>query len=160
MCKKYISVLPKDLERNLEFYIKAAKEGRVLLDVAPVETNREVVSKKVRAYVERIRGKVCRSFRSSIDQIWDDIFADDELMAILMPNNKTRKCRDFNKNGVFRILGVLINHKVYEELNERTYSHILEETSEDTSYRSYIGRGLDSRTALASIRRIVSKHKV
>lgn len=159
MTKKII-VRPEDLKNKLEQLMIAAQEGRLILEQPAIETDKEVVKEKVRAYVERIRGKVCRKFSSTIDQIWNDIFADDELMGLLMPNNKTRKCKDFNKNGVFRILGVLINHDVYELLNHRNYGYILEETTEDTSYRSFLSRGIDSHSALTSLRRIVRQYAI
>ena len=86
---------------------QAAREGKLIIDKTIGEIDPETVINNVRAYVRRIDSLVLSPFRASIDALWDDIFSCDELMALLMPKPRAKKCRDFDKYSVMRIIGVL-----------------------------------------------------
>ena len=85
----------------------AAREGRLYVDERKKTVNKEQVKRDVRAYVARISPLVTRRYRSTIDELWEEIFGNDVLMDLMMPKPKARKCRDFDKYGVMLIVGVL-----------------------------------------------------
>lgn len=134
----------------------AAREGRLYVDEKKKGVNKEEVKNEVRAYVARIRVFVTPKFRSSIDELWEQILACDDFVEILMPGGKSRKCREFNKYNVMRIIGVLREKDVYERYSDRKYAALLEQTNKDCSYRSYLGMGLEQRCLLVKIRQIVT----
>ena len=130
-----------------------------------VDESRKAVSKKeviikVRAYVERIREFVTPRFRSSVDELWDNILACDEFVAFLTPSNKARMFRDFNKYNVMRIIGVLRERDVYEHFSDRQYDAMLEPDVNDSPYRRYLGMGIEQRSLLIKIRQIVALYQV
>ena len=130
-----------------------------------VDESRKAVSKKeviikVRAYVERIREFVTPRFRSSVDELWDNILACDEFVAFLTPSNKARMFRDFNKYNVMRIIGVLREKDVYEHFSDRQYDAMLEPDVNDSPYRRYLGMGIEQRSLLIKIRQIVTLYQV
>lgn len=78
--------------------------------------------------------------------VWEAIFDEAEFVDMLMPGPKMRKFRDFNKYSVMRLVGVLRSHGVYDEcVNDSQMCAALEHTAKDSSYRSYIGLGLESK---------------
>jgi hypothetical protein len=81
-------------------------------------------------------------------------------LAILTPGNKTRKCRDFDKYSVMRIIGVLREKGVYEQYSDRKYDAILEQPGKDSPYRRYLGIGLEQHSLVMEIRRIVAEYEL
>ena len=116
MTKVFRQVRPEDFD--VETLRAAAREGRLYVDVSKKEVSRVVIIKEVRAYVERIRVLVTKEFSSSIDDLWEQIFSTEDFVQLLTPSCKAKKCRDFNKYSVMRIIGVLREKGVYEQYND------------------------------------------
>jgi transcription elongation factor GreA-like protein len=152
--KKLTRVRPEDFD--VELLMAAAREGRLYVDEGKKIVNKEKVKNEVRAYVARISTFVTRRYSSSIDELWEEILNDDDFVELLMPGNKTKKCREFNKYNVMRIIGVLREKDVYEHYSDRKYAVLLEQTNKDSSYRSYLGMGLEQHSLLVKIRQIVT----
>lgn len=156
----------KDLKqlRPEEFDVKAllaaAREGRLYIEESKKEVCRDVIIKEVRSYIERIKVLVTKEFSSSIDDLWDEILSTEEFVAVLTPSCKARKCREFNKYGVMRIIGVLREHGVYEYYNDSRFNFLLEQTDKDTPYRKYLGMGFEQRHLLAKIRNIEAQFRL
>ena len=153
MTKKLKQVRPEDFD--VKTLLAAAREGRLYVDESKKEVNREQVKKDVRAYVARISPLVTRRFRSSIDELWNEIFSNDVLMDLLMPKPKARKCREFDKYGVMRIVGVLRVKGVYEQRSDPQFDALLEQQGKDSPYRRYLGQGLEKRSQLLALRSII-----
>ena len=138
----------------------AAREGRLYVDEKRSEVGKEELLKEVRAYVQRIRVFVTKEFSSSIDDLWEQILANDEFVTFLTPSCKARKCRMFNKYSVMRIIGVLREKGVYEQYYDIKYNAVLEQTEKDTPYRKYLSMGIEQRALLKKIRIIVEKIQI
>lgn len=138
----------------------AAREGRLYVDETRTEVSKEEVIIEVRAYVKRIKVFVTKAFSQSIDDLWEQILANDEFVAFLTPGSKAKKCRVFDKYSVMRIIGVLREKDVYERYSDRKYIALLEETNKDCSYRSYLGMGLEQRDLLVKLRQIVANYSL
>ena len=134
----------------------ASREGRLYLDDSKKEVSRDVIIKGVRAYVGRIQMLVTKKYISSIDGIWEQILSTEDLVQILMPGSKAKKCRVFNKYSVMRIICVLREMGVYEEYNDSKYNTLLEQTDKDTPYRKYLSKGLEQHHLLLKLRKIVA----
>lgn len=154
--KKLLRVRPEDFD--VKRLMAAAREGRLYVDECRNEVSREEVIAKVRAYVARIRVFVTLAFRSSVDELWEQILVSDSLVDFLMPGTKARKCRDFDKYNVMRIIGVLRDKGVYEQYSDRKYDALLEPDVKESPYRRYLGMGIDKRELLVEIRKIVEKY--
>lgn len=151
--KKLTRVRPEDFDvRSL---MAAAREGRLYVDVANSTVNKEEVKRDVRAYVARISPLVTRRYSSLIDELWEEIFSNDVLMDMLMPKPKARKCREFDKYGVMRIVGVLRVKGVYEQRSDPQFDALLEQPGKDSPYRRYLGQGFENRGQLLALRSIV-----
>lgn len=135
------------LRKNFNEVLLAAHEGRlVMVAEARKAVAREAMIENVRRYVRRIDRLVQPSWKNKIGKVWDAIFEEEIFVEMLMPSSKARKCRDFNKYSVMRIVGFLRSHGVYDEcVNDSQLCAALEDTAKDLSYRSYIGRGFDLR---------------
>ena len=158
MAKERI-VHPEDFDVKLEKLKISAQEGRIfeILTTKTKFSGEEL--NKIRSYVGRISSLVTPTFSESIDSIWNDIFHCQELQNKLMPSNKARKFKDFNKYGVMEIICVLRNNGVYEAYSDTKYDALLEPTAKDCSYRRFLGQGL--RQDLCSrVRDIVKKYKL
>ena len=151
--KKLTRVRPEDFD--VEALMAAAREGRLYVDEGKKIVNKETVKKDVRAYVARIGEFVTPRYRSLIDELWDEIFQSDELMDVMMPKPKARKCRDFDKYGVMRIVGVLREKGVYEQRSDPQFDALLEQHGKDSPYRRYLGQGLEKRAQILALRSIV-----
>ncbi len=151
---KLKQVRPEDFD--VEALMEAAREGRLYVDEKKKTVNKEQVKRDVRAYVARISQLVTRRYRSTIDELWDEILNDDDFMELLLPGNKAKKCRGFNKYNVMRIIGILREKDVYERYSDRKFASMLEQIERDCSYRSYLGMGLEQRSLLVEIRQIVT----
>lgn len=153
MRKNLKLVRPEDFD--VELLLAAAREGRLYVNDSKKTVSKEEVKREVRAYVARISPLVTRRYSSSIDEMWDEILDNDVLMDVLMPKPKARKCRDFDKYGVMRIVGVLRVKGVYEQRSDPQFDALLEQQGKDSPYRRYLGQGLEQRTQLPALRRIV-----
>ena len=156
--KKLTRVRPEDFD--VEALMAAAREGRLYVDEGKRIVNKETVKKEVCAYVARIGEFVTPRYRSSIDELWDKILACDDFIAFLTPSSKARKCREFDKYNVMRIIGVLRENGVYELYKDRKFDALLEPDVKDSNYRKYLGKGIDQRDLLRIIRKIVENNKV
>lgn len=152
--KKLKQVRPEDFDAELLMVV--AQEGRLYVDETENTVSKELVKREVRAYVARIKVFVTPKFRSSIDELWEQILACDDFIEFLTPGGRSRKCREFNKYNVMRIIGVLREKDVYERYSDRKFAALLEQTEKDCSYRSYLGMGLEQRNLLIKIRQIVT----
>lgn len=147
-------VRPEDLY-SLETLL-AAQSGKLYIDLSADTHDRNTIQKSIRAYVHRIDSLATRKFSASIDVVWDAIFRHDRLMAVMMPKPRARKFRDFDKYGVMRIIGILRENGVYEQYSDPKYMVLLEQSAKDSSYRSYLGKGLDDRSLVLALRKIVA----
>ena len=158
MKKSLKQVRPEDFD--VEALLAAAREGRLYIDERKKDVSRDIIIKEIRAYIGRINVFVTKEYRSSIDDLWKQIFTTEEFMQLLTPSCKARKCRKFNKYSVMRIIGVLREKGVYEYYNDSMYNAFLEQTDKDTPYRKYLGMGLEQHHLLLKIREIVALYKL
>ena len=155
MKKQLKQVSPEDFD--VRMLMQAAREGRLYFEEKEKTVSREYIINNVRAYVDKINVFVTRPYRSSIDDLWNEILSCDEFIDFLTPSSKTRKCQEFNKYNVMSIIGVLREKDVYERYSDYKFNAILEQTDKDTPYRKYLGRGLDERHLLVKLRKIVAE---
>lgn len=101
------------------------------------------VKKNVRAYVSRLRPYATEAFRASIDELWEEILYDELYLPFIIPNTHTRKCRNMNKNGIMRIVGVLRSLGIYQDISDSMICGILEQSNKDCSYRAYLSKQMD-----------------
>lgn len=158
MITKLKKISPKDF--NVKALLAAAQEGRLYVDERKKDVSRDIIINEIRAYIGRINVFVTKEYRSSIDDLWKQIFTTEEFMQLLTPSRKARKCRKFNKYSVMRIIGVLREKGVYEYYNDSMYNAFLEQTDKDTPYRKYLGMGLEQHHLLLKIREIVALYKL
>lgn len=135
----------------------AAREGRLYVDERRNDVSRELVIINVRSYVGRIRPLATHRYGTVIDELWEGIFQSDVLMEVLMPKPKARKCRDFDKYGVMRIVCVLREKDVYEQRSDPQFDALLEEQGKDSPYRRYLSQGLEKHCQLVALRQIVEQ---
>ena len=148
-------VRPEDFD--VKVLLAAAREGRLYVDEIKKEVSRDIVIKEVRAYIGRIKVLVTKEFRLSIDDLWEQILSTEEFVVLLTPSSKAKKCRNFNKYGVMRIIGILREKGVYQYYNDSKYNALLEQTDKDTPYRKYLGMGLEQRHLRVKLRQIVAQ---
>ena len=148
-------VHPEDFD--VVVLMAAAREGRLYIVENENEVSKEQVVKKVRAYVQRIRVFVTPRYCLLVDELWEEIFRCDALMEILKPKPKARKCKDFDKYGVMRIVGVLREKGIYEQRSDPQYDALFEEPCKDSPYRRYLSQGLEEHRQLVALRRIVEQ---
>ena len=158
MKKSLKQVRPENFD--VKALMVAAREGRLYVDESKKEVSRDIVIKEVRAYIRRIKVLVTKEFRSSIDDLWEQILSTEDFILLLTPSCKAKKCRDFNKYSVMRIIGVLREKGVYEYYNDSKYNALLERTNKDTPYRKYLGMGFEQRHLLVELRKIVAKYQL
>jgi hypothetical protein len=156
--KKLKQVRPEDFD--VEALLAAAREGRLYVDENKKEISWDVIIKEVRTYVGRIETLVTKEFSSSIDDLWEQILTTEDFQVLLTPSCKARKCKEFNKYGVMRIIGVLREKGVYGYYNDSKYNALLEQTDKDTPYRKYLGMGFEQRHLLLEIRKIVAQYQL
>ena len=158
MSKKFRQVHPEDFD--VEMLMAAAREGKLFVEISEKSVRREDLADSVKQYVSRAKVYVTNRFRKEVDDIWDELLDDERFIDFLMPSNKARKCRDFNKYGVMRIIGVLREKGVYEAYSERKFDALLEESGGESPYRRYLDTGIEERELLLFIRQLVAKHEV
>lgn len=151
-------IRPEDFD--VERLLAAAREGRLYVVREGKSVNKEEIAKEVLAYVARIRVFVTLKFRSSVDELWEDILGSDDFIEFLMPNNKMTLCFKFNKYSVMRIVSVLREHGVYEQYSDRRYDALFEPDVKDSIYRKYLGKGIEQRKLVLKIREILAKYKI
>lgn len=106
----------------------------------------EEVRQHVSLYVKSAHHLATSQWRGKIAALWSKVLSDKDFLQLLMPTPKARKCRDFNKYSVMRLLGVMRSHGVYpEELRDVDFCNALEHSQGDNSYRSYLGQGIEDR---------------
>lgn len=118
------------------------QEGKLYRKVDEAEYSEAEIKNNVRAYINRLRPYVTPTFINHIDELWDEILDDELYLPYIIPDARTRKCRELNKNGVMRIVGVLRSIEVYQNLTDSMFCGILEQNAEDCSYRAYLGKGV------------------
>lgn len=158
MKKSMKPVRPEDFD--VEALLAAAREGRLYVDESKKEVSRDIIIREVRAYVGRIKVLVTKEFSSSIDDLWEQILSTEDFFQLLTPSCKAKKCREFNKYSVMRIIGILREKGVYEYYNDSKYNALLEQTNKDTPYRKYLGMGFDQRHLLVEMRKIVAQYQL
>ena len=158
MKKQLKQVSPEDFD--VRMLMQAAREGRLYIEKKEKTVSREYIINNVRAYIQRISPLATRRYRSVIDMLWEEIFQSDVLLELLMPKPKARKCKDFDKYGVMRLIGVLREKDVYEHYSDRKYMSLLEQSNIECSYRCYLGMGLEERSMLVKIRQIVAQFEL
>lgn len=158
MRKNFKQVRPEDF--NVELLLAAAQEGRLYVDDSRLSYSPEGVKDKVRAYVARISPFVSPRYCSVVDQVWNDIFDNDLLMPLLMPKPKARKCRDFDKYGVMRIVCVLREKGIYEQRSDPQFDALLEGKKGDSPYRRFLSQGLENHQQVVALRKITERFNI
>lgn len=156
MSKGLKKVRPEDYDK--ETLWAAAQEGRLYIE-EPENTCKESVIHEVRQYVKQLHPFVNSRFRDHVDDIWEQIFACDELTELLTPNPKLRKFKAFNKYNVIRIIGVLREMGAYQPYKHQTFITQLEHSESDNSYRSFMGRGIEQQHLLKKLQEIVGRYE-
>ena len=151
--KKLTRVRPEDFD--VETLMTAAREGRLYIDESKNIVNKEQVIKKVRAYVQRIKVLATPEFGSSVDELWEHILTSDEIVEFLMPGNRTKRCIEFNKYNVMRIICVLRANGVYQMLSNPKYDSLLEPDVKDSIYRKALGEGIRQSMIMAKLKEIL-----
>lgn len=156
--KKLQRVRPEDFD--VEMLLAAAREGRLYIDESSKQVSKEQVVVDVREYVSRIRQLATRAYCPLVDNLWEKILANNDFVDYFMPGTKARKCQLFNKYNVMRVIGVLREKGVYEYLTDTKFNSLLEKTDKDTSYRKYLGKGIENkqRHLLKCIREILQEN--
>lgn len=117
-------------------------EGKLYIKEEVPEYSEGEIKDNVRAYIRRLRAYATSQFAEHIDEIWEEILGDEIYLPYIIPDAHARKCRELNKNGIMRIVGVLRSIGIYQDLKDSRICNILEQNTEDCSYRAYLGRGV------------------
>lgn len=141
-------------EYDKESLWAAAQEGR-LYTKEPENNSKESIIREVREYVRQLHPLTTDKFREHADDLWERIFACDELLELLMPSTKARKFKAFNKYNVMRIISILREAGVYRQYNDSVFDAILEHGKKDSRYRKFLGKGLEKRSLLMLLLHIV-----
>lgn len=132
----------------------------MFVELKDAQLDKDLMKDKVRAYVKQIDELVTSRYHDKIGDLWERILACDDLAELLKPGANARKCRDFNKYQIFRLIGILREKGVYELCSDRKYSALLEPGHADSPYRRYLGMGLEERRLLIKLRQIVAEMQV
>ncbi len=158
MGKKLRKVIREDL-KHMDWFLTAIDEGRVRIEITDDSVSRHAVINNVRAYVARIEGIVAKKYRDSIKCLWDRLLETDEVADMMMPSARARKCREFDKYNVVRVIGVLMEHGFYDYHNQQDIMELLEGNREN-SYRSYLGKGIEDAGLRRDIRAILEEFEI
>ena len=159
--EKMIKVSPKELTEKPAMIRKAAKEGLLLLVVTDEAEVRNQVAGEVCRYVAQIAGYASPQWRGRIGALWQRICDEEPFIGLLLPGPKCRKCTSMHKYNVMRIIGVLRAQGVYDEAVTcvqlcRTLEYGDEpDAPYDSSYRSYICKGLDDSKLLNQLLKMI-----
>lgn len=118
------------------------QEGKLYIKEDTPEYTEGEIKENVRAYVIRLRAYATSQFSEYINEIWEEILDDKIYLPYIIPDAHARKCRELNKNGIMRIVGVLRSIGIYQNLTDSRICSILEQNTKDCSYRAYLGRGV------------------
>ena len=119
------------------------QEGRLYAENVATDYSEEEIKDNVRAYISSLRSYATPPFLDHIDAFWEEILNDELYLPFIIPNARTRKCRELNKNGIMRLVGVLRSIGVYQDLTDSALCIILEHNAADCSYRAYLGKGVE-----------------
>lgn len=155
---KIRKVVREDL-KHMDWFLTAIDEGRVRIEITDDSVSRHAVINNVRAYVARIEGIVAKKYRDSIKCLWDRLLETDEVADMMMPSARARKCREFDKYNVVRVIGVLMEHGFYDYHNQQDIMELLEGNREN-SYRSYLGKGIEDAGLRRDIRAILEEFEI
>ena len=151
-------VVREDL-KHMDLFLTAIDEGRVRIEIPEDSVSRHAVINNVRAYVARIEGIVAKKYRDSIKCLWDRLLETDNVADMMMPSARARKCREFDKYNVVRVIGVLMEHGFYDYHEQQDIMEMLEGEREN-SYRSYLGKGIDDAVIRRDIRAILEEFEI
>ena len=155
---KIRKVVREDL-KHMDWFLTAIDEGRVRIEITDDSVSRHAVINNVRAYVARIEGIVAKKYRDSIKCLWDRLLETDNVADMMMPSARARKCREFDKYNVVRVIGVLMEHGFYDYHEQQDIMEMLEGEREN-SYRSYLGKGIDDAVIRREIRAILEEFEI
>lgn len=155
---KIRKVVREDL-KHMDWFLTAIDEGRVRIEITDDSVSRHAVINNVRAYVARIEGIVAKKYRDSIKCLWDKLLETDEVADMMMPSARARKCREFDKYNVVRVIGVLMEHGFYDYHEQQDIMEMLEGEREN-SYRSYLGKGIEDAGLRRDIRAILEEFEI
>ena len=158
MGKKLRKVVREDL-KHMDWFLTAIDEGRVRIEITDDSVSRHAVINNVRAYVARIEGIVAKKYRDSIKCLWDRLLETDKVADMMMPSVRARKCREFDKYNVVRVIGVLMEHGFYDYHEQQDIMEMLEGEREN-SYRSYLGKGIEDAGLRRDIRAILEEFEI
>lgn len=158
MGKKLRKVVREDL-KHMDWFLTAIDEGRVRIEITDDSVSRHAVINNVRAYVARIEGIVAKKYRDSIKYLWDRLLETDKVADMMMPSARARKCREFDKYNVVRVIGVLMEHGFYDYHEQQNIMEMLEGEREN-SYRSYLGKGIEDAGLRRDIRAILEEFEI
>lgn len=152
---KLKKVHSQNLRKNWEQILKAAQEGRLYMAMSP-NASEDEVKNQVRNYVSQIREMATDAWRGKVENLWERVFDHPEMMAMLMPKRRARKCKDFDKYSVMRLVGVMRSYGVYDgKVNDSHLCEALEGKKGDCCYRSYIGMGIESRKLRRELKEMI-----
>lgn len=151
--KKLTRVRPEDFD--VEALMAAAREGRLYIDECKNEVSKEQVIIKVRAYVGRIKVLATPKFCSLVDELWEQILTNEEFVNFFTPGTKAKKCKEFDKYNVMRIIGVLRENDVYQKLSDHKFDALLEPEVTDSCYRKSLGEGIGQSALMAELKKIL-----
>lgn len=151
--------LDEDFE-NIAMLKQLAREGkvRILVEAADSITKTTLLN-NVRAYIARAVEMVAPKYRATISVLWDRLLEIDELTDTMMPDPRARKCKEFNKYAVMRVIGILNEHGFYGYRKQQELNLALEGVRENR-YRSYLGKGIDDRKLLLKVRAVISEFEI
>ena len=155
---KIRKVVREDL-KHMDWFLTAIDEGRVRIEIPEDSVSRHAVINNVRAYVARIEGIAAKKYRDSIKCLWDRLLETDNVADMMMPSARARKCREFDKYNVVRVIGVLMEHGFYDYHEQQDIMEMLEGEREN-SYRSYLGKGIDDAVIRRDIRAILEEFEI
>ena len=158
MGRKLRTVVREDL-KHMDWFLTAIDEGRVRIEIPEDSVSRHAVINSVRAYVARIEGIAAKKYRDSIKCIWDKLLETDNVADMMMPSARARKCQEFDKYNVVRVIGVLMEHGFYDYHEQQDIMEMLEGEREN-SYRSYLGKGIDDAVIRRDIRAILEEFEI
>lgn len=155
---KIRKVVREDL-KHMDWFLTAIDEGRVRIEIPEDSVSRHAVINNVRAYVARIEGIAAKKYRDSIKYLWDRLLETDNVADMMMPSARARKCREFDKYNVVRVIGVLMEHGFYDYHEQQDIMEMLEGEREN-SYRSYLGKGIEDAGLRRDIRAILEEFEI
>lgn len=132
------------------------KDLKIRIDNGEMETNGKVFRIKtvnklseetisqILSYVGKINSLVNPKWKGGIQTLWLQILNHKELSHLFFSKPQSKKCKEFEKNNVLRIVGILRENNVYQNHYNNTQIHrLIENTNKDSNLRVVIGNGLD-----------------